>query len=68
MGRTAVLLPGAAAHVHLPVRRTVRLRVRTVSGDIRALAVARKLRHPEWIETVRGIGFRFEPPRAQPTE
>jgi DNA-binding response OmpR family regulator len=40
----------------------------TKTLDVHVASLRRKLRHPEWIETVRGIGFRFEPPRAQPTE
>ena len=30
--------------------------------DVHVAALRRKLGHPEWIETVRGVGFRFRPP------
>jgi DNA-binding response OmpR family regulator len=40
----------------------------TKTLDVHIASLRRKLRHPEWIETVRGIGFRFEPPPVQPTE
>jgi two-component system response regulator RegX3 len=34
----------------------------TKTLDVHIASVRRKLGHPEWIETVRGVGFRFEPP------
>ena len=34
----------------------------TKTLDVHIASVGRKLGHPEWIETVRGVGFRFEPP------
>ena len=40
----------------------------TKTLDVHIASLRRKLRHPEWIETVRGIGFRFESPPVQPTE
>jgi DNA-binding response OmpR family regulator len=32
----------------------------TKTLDVHIASVRRKLRHPEWIDTVRGVGFRFE--------
>ena len=40
----------------------------TKTLDVHVASLRRKLGHPEWIETVRGIGFRFEPPQAPTTE
>lgn len=40
----------------------------TKTLDVHIASLRRKLRHPEWIETVRGIGFRFESPPVQPPE
>ena len=34
----------------------------TKTLDVHIASVRRKLAHPEWIETVRGVGFRFESP------
>lgn len=31
--------------------------------DVHVAALRRKLGHPEWIHTVRGVGFRFDPPQ-----
>ena len=36
----------------------------TKTLDVHIASVRRKLGHPEWIEAVRGVGFRFEPPAA----
>ena len=35
----------------------------TKTLDVHIASVRRKLAHPDWIETVRGVGFRFESPR-----
>jgi two-component system response regulator RegX3 len=35
----------------------------TKTLDVHVAAVRRKLGDPRWIEAVRGVGFRFEPPR-----
>jgi two-component system response regulator RegX3 len=40
----------------------------TKTLDVHIASLRRKLAHPEWIETVRGIGFRFEPPPAVSSE
>ncbi len=34
----------------------------TKTLDVHIASVRRKIGHAEWIETVRGVGFRFEPP------
>ena len=34
----------------------------TKTLDVHIASVRRKLAHPDWIETVRGVGFRFESP------
>ena len=36
----------------------------TKTLDVHIASVRRKLAHPAWIETVRGVGFRFEPDAA----
>lgn len=38
----------------------------TKTLDVHIASVRRKLGHPEWIETVRGVGFRFEAPTRTP--
>jgi len=38
----------------------------TKTLDVHIASVRRKIAHPDWIETVRGVGFRFEPSPANP--
>ncbi len=38
----------------------------TKTLDVHIASVRRKIGHPEWIETVRGVGFRFEAPARTP--